>query len=72
MKNKIDDITTLNDSELKHFDNSDTEVIDKLEQQLSIAIKALRFISRPWPQKELADTNFNVAKQALLDISNVE
>ncbi len=42
-----------------------------LNTQLNIALKALNYIARPWPQKELANVNFDVAKQALKDISEV-
>lgn len=43
-----------------------------LNQQLVIALKALKFISRPWPQHELANLNFDVAKQAIKDILEVK
>ena len=46
--------------------------LDNLNDKLEIALNALKYISRPWPQKELADTNFNVAKKALLDIKEVK
>lgn len=49
----------------------DEEKILKLERQLEIASKALKFVARPWPQTGLASDNFDAAKQALKDIQEV-
>jgi hypothetical protein len=44
----------------------------KLKQQNKILLDAVKFVARPWPQKELANINYDVAKKALQDVQDVE
>jgi hypothetical protein len=45
---------------------------EKLKQQNKILLDAIKFVARPWPQRELANINYDVAKQALQDVQDVK